>query len=131
METHIKLIGILCIILASIHAFFPRYFGWKKDLQSIALINRQMLEVHTFFLALALLLIGILCLSSTADLVASPLGKRICLGLAIFWFLRLLFQFFVYSPSLWKGKPKETIIHILFAVLWLYLTCIFTYIALF
>lgn len=131
MELHIKLIGILCIILACIHAFFPRYFGWKKDLQTIALINRQMLEVHTFFLALVLLLLGILCLSSTADLIYSPLGKRICLGLAIFWFLRLLFQFFVYSPSLWRGKRKETIIHILFAILWLYLTYIFSVIALF
>jgi hypothetical protein len=82
--------------------------------------------VHTFFIALVLFLIGLLCLTSASELVNTSLGKRISLGLAIFWIVRLYFQFFVYSSKVWKGKLFETIVHLLFAIFWAYLTVVFT-----
>lgn len=129
MEVHINIVGALLIMLAVIHIIFPRYFNWKNELAGLSLINRQMMQVHTFFLAFILFLMGILCLSSASDLVSTSLGKRICLGFSIFWGLRLLFQFFVYSPKLWRGKAKETIIHILFALLWIYFTLVFLFVS--
>ncbi|MEP6789640.1 MAG: hypothetical protein ABJB40_14470, partial [Acidobacteriota bacterium] len=81
--------------------------------------------VHTLFIALTILLIGLLCLFSAGDLVNTQLGKRICLGLAIFWGTRLLIQFFGYSSELWKGKVFETVMHILFSILWIYISMIF------
>jgi hypothetical protein len=74
-------------------------------------------------------LLGILFFTSSQELVETNLGKKICLGLGVFWGLRAVFQFFVYSPKLWRGKTFETIIHIVFSILWLYLTSIFFYIA--
>jgi hypothetical protein len=50
---------------------------------------------------------------------------QIALGLALFWMIRLLLQFFGYSPEHWRGKKFETLIHVLFSMLWLYLTVIF------
>ncbi len=125
MEIHLKIIGILLIILALIHVIFPKYFNWKDDLKPLTLINRQMMHVHTFFIALTVLLMGILCFTSSEDLVTTHLGKRISLGLGIFWFIRLLFQFFVYSSIHWKGKKFETVVHIVFSLLWMYLSIIF------
>jgi hypothetical protein len=125
METHLKIIGILLILLASVHAIFPRYFHWREELSSLSLINRQLMYVHTFFIALLLLLIGLLCVTSSKDLIETELGNRIALGLFIFWFARLLIQFFGYSSKLWKGKAFETTIHILFSMLWLYFTTVF------
>lgn len=129
MEVHINIVGALLIMLATIHIIFPRYFNWKNELAGLSLINRQMMQVHTFFLAFILFLMGILCLSSASDLVSTSLGKRICLGFSIFWGLRLLFQFFIYSPKLWRGKAKETIIHILFTLLWIYFTLVFLFVS--
>src|SRR5690606_4968733 len=129
MEVHINIVGALLIMLATIHIIFPRYFNWKNELAGLSLINRQMMQVHTFFLAFILFLMGILCLSSASDLVPTSLGKRICLGFSIFWGLRLLFQFFIYSPKLWRGKVKETIIHILFTLLWIYFTLVFLFVS--
>lgn len=129
MEVHIKIVGALLIMLATIHIIFPRYFNWKNELAGLSLINRQMMQVHTFFLAFILFLMGILCLSSASDLVSTSLGKRICLGFSIFWGLRVLFQFFIYSPKLWRGKVKETIIHILFTLLWIYFTLVFLFVS--
>ncbi len=81
--------------------------------------------VHTFFVALVVFLMGVLCVSSAGLLVTSELGHRISLGLGVFWGLRLFFQFFVYSKELWKGKRFESVVHIGFSLLWVYFTIVF------
>jgi hypothetical protein len=131
MELHVKIVGTLLIILALLHFFFPGYFNWKKELGSLSLINRQMMYVHMFFIAFGVLLIGLLCLTSSHELSTTILGKNISLGLGIFWTVRLFVQFFGYSSKLWKGKPFETAIHILFSMFCAYLSTVFimTYIA--
>jgi hypothetical protein len=107
------------------HAGFPRKFAWKMEFASVSMMNRQMMYVHTFFIALTLLLMGILCLTSSQDLVTTSLGRRVLLGFAIFWFARLLIQFFGYSSELWRGKRFETIVHVVFSLIWSYFTSIF------
>lgn len=130
MELHLKIIGALLIPLALVHIIFPRYFDWKQNLKSLSLINRQMMQTHTFFIATFVFGIGWLCFTAAPDLVATPLGRKVCLGLAIFWGLRLFFQLFVYSRELWRGKPFETVVHIVFTCFWLYMTVVFGHIAL-
>lgn len=125
MQVHFKIIGILLITLSLIHVVFPRYFNWKNELKPLSLINRQIMTVHTFFIALTVLLIGLLCVFYNEELTETNLGKTITFGLAIFWTIRLFFQLFVYSPKLWKEKAFETSIHILFTVFWTYMSSIF------
>lgn len=125
METHIKLIGVLLILLALIHIAFPWYFKWKTELKSLSLINRQMMIIHTFFIALVVFLIGLLCLLSYSEIIETELGKTISIGIGIFWASRLFVQFFGYSSVLWKGKKFETLVHIVFSILWIYLSTVF------
>lgn len=125
MELHLKIIGFLLILLAFVHAIFPRYFNWKNELNSLTLINRQIMYIHTLFIAIVVFLIGVLCLTSPGELVESKLGSKIALGFFIFWAIRLAVQFFGYSPSLWRGKRFETIIHILFSLFWIYISTVF------
>ena len=127
METHYKIIGVSLVILALIHIIFPKYFNWDAELKTLSLINRQMIQVHTFFIALTLLLMGVLCIIGTHDLVETRLGKVISLGLGIFWGIRLFIQFFGYSPKLWRGKKFETTVHVLFSFFWTYLTIVFVW----
>jgi len=126
MEWQIKIIGGLFIILAVLHMFFPKYFNWKKELNSLSLMNRQMIRVHLFFIAFGIFLLGLLCLTSGKELLNTSMGKRISLGLGIFWAVRLYVQFFVYSGKLWKGKAFETGVHILLSLFWIYVSLIFT-----
>ena len=125
MELQIEIIGLILIVLALIHGIFPKYFDWNNDLKLISLINKQMMYVHTFFIAFGVFLMGLLCLTSSDELVNTAFGKKISFGLGIFWGVRFVFQFFVYSSKLWKGKKFETIMHILFSCLWAYLTVVF------
>ena len=113
------------MFLALIHVGFPKYFKWKIELKSLSLINSQMMTTHTFFIALTVFLMGLLCFTSSTELIETTLGKRISLGLGIFWLIRLFFQLFVYSSLLWKGKKFETTMHILFTLFWLYMSSLF------
>ncbi len=125
MELHLKIIGIVLVGLAVLHAFFPRHFRWKEELRGLSILSRQIMYVHTLFIALIILLMGVLCLTSASELTGTTLGKRVCLGLGLFWTTRLLIQFFGYSSELWRGKVFETVMHIVFSIFWLYLSVVF------
>ena len=125
MQIHLIIIGIIFILLAFIHIVFPKYFEWEKEFKSLSLANRQIMKIHTVFIALTVFLMGLLCLTSANDLMETSLGKKIILGLAIFWTTRLVFQFFGYSSKLWKGKIFETSVHIIFSFLWIYISFVF------
>lgn len=125
MEIHLKIVGVLLILLAVMHIGLPGYFNWRNELKEVTLVTRQILYVHTFFIALIVLLMGVICLLESSDLIHTVLGNKISLLLFVFWLIRLMFQFFVYSPKLWRGKPFETVMHILFSTLWIYFTIVF------
>ena len=127
MEIHLKIVGSLLIALSLMHIIIPKYFKWERELTSLSLITKQILYVHTFFIAFIVLLMGLLCLSYSHELLHDPFGRVISLGLFGFWLTRLIFQFFVYSPKVWRGKRFETVMHVVFSVLWLYLSGVFLF----
>jgi hypothetical protein len=129
MVLHLHIIGVLLSVLAFVHVGFPRYFNWKTELKSLSLINMQMMYVHTFFVAFVVFLMGVLCLTSATELITTPLGNKVSLGLCVFWTVRLLVLFFGYSSALWKGKAFETCMHILFTLLWTYVSLVFFIVA--
>lgn len=125
MEIHLKIIGSLFVLLALVHIIFPKYFHWKQQLSSLSLVNKQIMYVHTFFIAFIVLLMGVLCLTSTHELTETSFGQKIALGLGVFWFVRLLIQLFGYSSKLWKGKAFEFTVHIVFTCFWIYTSTVF------
>lgn len=125
MALHLEIVGGLLVALALVHPVFPFYFDWKNELSGLRLINRQLVYVHMFFIALMVLLMGVLCLTSAPELVETRLGRKVLLGMLVFWALRLVVQFFGYSSKLWKGKRFETAVHVLFSLLWGYVSLVF------
>ena len=85
MEWHLKTIGYLLVLLALLHAFFPKYFNWRKEFAPLTLLSRQIMYVHTFFIALMVLLMGIGCIYAAEDILYTRLGHLLSLGLFIFW----------------------------------------------
>lgn len=125
MEIHYRIIGTLLIALSFVHLVFPKYFNWTEELSTLSLVNRQIMYVHTFFIALVVFMIGFLCLTSSNELISTSFGKKVAFGIGIFWLIRLFIQFFGYSPKLWKGKVFETTMHVLFSLFWAYLSVVF------
>jgi hypothetical protein len=111
-----------------VHLIFPKRFKWKEEFAPLTLLSRQIMYVHTFFVALVVLLNGILCFALAGPLVEdTPLSKALAWGMLIFWGLRCLFQFFVYSSKLWRGKKFETAVHTFFSGVWIYFTFVFAW----
>ena len=122
---HLQLIGYSMILLALVHFTFPRRFNWKGELVSLGLLNRQVFKVHTFFIAFTVFCMGLLCVTSYDLLMTTELGRRVAIGLMVFWGIRLFAQFFIYSSELWRGKKFETFMHVVFGLTWLYYTLAF------
>ena len=125
LEMLILICGWLQIALALLHLGMPRYFNWSAALSTTDLLTRQLFYVHTFFVALTVLLIGVLSVGWHDELLNSSLGTIMCYGIAGFWGIRASFQWFIYSPKLWRGKRLETLIHVLFSMLWVGLTTVY------
>lgn len=125
MNIHLNVIGVILCLLSFVHIIFPSYFNWKEELPRLSLMNRQMMQVHTFYIALTVFFIGLLCIFFNFELINTDFGNKICLGLFLFWFIRFIFQIFVYSSELWKGKLFETIVHIVFTIFWAYMSFVF------
>lgn len=125
---HLRVAGIGLILLAGVHLVFPKRFRWREDLAKLSLLNRQIFLVHTFFICLVLLLMGSLCAFATDALVErTRLAWLVLGGLAVFWGIRLLFQWLVYDARLWRGDRFPTTMHLLFTCIWTYSTAVFAY----
>jgi hypothetical protein len=126
LSLHLKIAGASLLFLGLAHALFPRRFNWKAELGAVSLLNRQIFQVHCFFIGLIVCMFGLLALVFTdALLERTALAPVVLAGIVLFWLARLIVQFFVYDPTLWRGDRFNTRIHLLFSLLWTYYVAIF------
>ncbi len=126
LEGHLRVVGILLMLLAMLNLFLPKRFGWGAELAKVSLLTRQVFIVHCVFIVLVLVMMGVASFWYAPLLVArTPLATVVLFGLAAFWLLRLAMQFFFYSPKLWRGNRFNTGMHILFSCVWTYFAMIY------
>ena len=123
----LRLAGLFLLGLFVLNFFIPARFKWAEELPRLSLINRRIFQVHAIFIALILLLTGLLLVFLPRELLTpNPLARAVLGGLIVFWGLRLYMQWFTYDAELWRGKRFETAIHVCFSGLWIFLTATFT-----
>lgn len=126
LDFHLKLAGALLMILGLAHSLFGRYFKWEKELAQLSTLTRQIFLVHCFFISLSIILMGGCTLFFTNALLRSGTLSRVVLaGVVVFWFIRLIFQVFVYDSAIWRGNRFYTFMHVAFCIFWTYV--VFTY----
>jgi hypothetical protein len=129
-EPHLRLVGVLVLLVAALHGFFPRWFAWRDQLARLSLLNRQIFLVHAGFIVLVLALTGLLSLLAPRELLRPGLlGTLVLLGLAVFWAARMLAQWFVYDAALWRGSLSRTMLHGLAVILCAYFTGVYSWAA--
>lgn len=124
---NLRVAGVLLAGLVVVNLFVPSRFGWRADLSRVSLLNRQIFQAHSVFLVLIVALSSALLLTS-ADALLEPsrLSRAILAGLTIFWGLRMVMQWFFYSPDIWRGNRFFTTMHVAFSMTWIYLTGVFS-----
>ena len=125
--TLLRLAGAFLLGLFVLNFFVPKKFNWAQELPRMSLLNQRIMQVHAIFIALILLMMGLLMVTMPHRLLApDPLARAVVGGLAIFWLVRLWMQWFLYDAELWRGKPFETFMHFGFTGMWILLTSTLT-----
>ncbi|HKN22696.1 MAG TPA: hypothetical protein VJX73_14830 [Terracidiphilus sp.] len=120
---HLRIVGALLAMLGLSHVFFNRFFGWEQELDTVSLLTRRVFYVHTFFIALGLVLIGAGSLFFASQLLEpNALSRAVLVAMVVFWLCRMLAQWFVYDAAIWRGDSFRTVMHIVFSALWIYVT---------
>ncbi len=123
LSIHLQIVGIILVLLGVSHAFFNRYFGWEQELAAVSLLTRRVFFVHSFFIALGVVLAGAVSfVYSDALLRPAALNRGLLAAMTTFWLCRLLAQFFAYDSAIWRGDRFRTFMHVAFALLWCYVT---------
>ena len=123
---HLRIVGILMAGLVVVNLFVPRRFHWREEMAALSLLNRQIFLAHNVFIILTLALLSALLLTCAAALVeATVLSRALLAGLTIFWGLRMVMQWWFYSPAIWRGHRFNTAMHYAFSALWVYVTAVF------
>jgi hypothetical protein len=123
---NLRIVGLVMAALVAINLFVPRRFGWSEEMARLSLLNRQIFQAHSVFLVLTLAMFSALLLTcGEALLEPTRLARAILIGLTIFWTLRMLMQWFFYSPQVWQGNRLRTVLHGVFSVMWIYVSAVF------
>jgi hypothetical protein len=123
LTVHLRIVGVLLMVLGLSHVFFNRFFGWERELASVSLLTRKIFFVHTFFIGLGVATAGAgSLLYAGALLEPGVLSRAILVGMVTFWLCRLLAQWFAYDAAIWRGDRFRTAMHVAFSALWIYVT---------
>lgn len=126
LELLLRLAGAGLIILAVLHIPIGRYLKWREDAARLTPANRAVFRVHTFFICLLLMLMGLpCCFEPQIFLERTRAGLWFAWSFSAFWTIRLYFQWFVYPVDLWRGKRMETAIHWWLSLVWAALAILF------
>jgi hypothetical protein len=122
----LRVAGAGLIGLALLHLPLARRLAWRDEAARMSPLNAAVFHVHTFFICFVLVATGLPALIEPAVfLERSRAALWGTVSLCLFWTIRLVFQWTVYSPSWWKGLAFEAAMHRLFTVVWLFLVLLF------
>lgn len=126
LVTHLRFIGVLMAALVVVNFFVPGRFHWREEMARLSLVNRQIFQAHTVFIVLTIAMFSVLLLTAAETLLEpTRLSHLVLGGLTIFWGVRMLMQWFFYSPAVWRGNRFNTVMHGVFSAAWVYVTAVF------
>src|SRR5690349_13792814 len=95
-------LGHLGLSLGSL--LIPRVLNWKENLGSLQPLLKQMFWTYAAYILVINFSFGVISLIATEELLnKSILAKSITFFISIYWFARILIQFFYFDRS---GAPK-------------------------
>jgi hypothetical protein len=123
---HLRIVGVVMAWLVFVNLYVPGRFHWREEMARLSLLNRQIFQAHSVFLVLTLALFSALLLTCSDTLLEpTRLSRAVLIGLTIFWALRMLMQWWFYSPEIWRGHRFNTVMHYMFSATWMYVTIVF------
>lgn len=100
LETYLRLAGLLHFAILIGSVLVPGALNWRENLARLHPFLRQLFWVYGCFIVLMIVSFGTLTLLYTGELATgSNLARGVCATVCVFWFARLIVQFFVFDPE--------------------------------
>jgi hypothetical protein len=120
----IWLAGLLQLLMVAAGLIAIRKFDYRKELAKVSPLVREIFVVMYVYVVLFLAALAGACFWFPTELASGTgLGQYVCGLLAIFWWIRLAIQCFVFHPDL---KRQNAVMNIVFLLTISYLTGVFT-----
>ncbi|MBC9868471.1 MAG: hypothetical protein F7O42_11440 [Opitutae bacterium] len=119
------------ILVAS--ATVPKALNWRENLGLLPKLLQQLFWVYGSFIVLVIVCFGVITLTQAEELARGeePLARLVCGMIALFWFVRLLVQLFVFEAKLYLTTTFYRIGYNGLTLVFIFLTAVYTWAALF
>lgn len=98
MKTWLIVGGVLHFVILIASGLTPRLLDWRTNLAALHPFLRRLFWVYGCFIVLVIVSFGTLTLLRADELASTaPLARAVCAIIAVFWFARLVVQFFVFD----------------------------------
>jgi len=120
------------IAVALLSTQLTRLLHWEEDIARMSLLVREVFKIHGWFIALTLMLFGILTWRFAPVMAAggNEVAAWLAGGIAVFWGVRVVMQWTHYSRGHWRGKLRETAVHWTLTVVYSAWSCLYAVCAL-
>ena len=109
MKTLIIIGGFLWLGFFVFHVLFWKLFDWKNDLENLTPVNKATIQVLNLCLMLVMLLFAYVSILHTEELLSTPLGKSVLVGMVLFGVFRSIEQVVFFDIS----QPRSAIVLLL------------------
>ncbi len=110
--------GQFCLAVLSLN--IARILNWKADIAKMPQLIREVFHIHTWFIALTLLIFSTLTwrFAFQMSLGNEDIYRWLACAIGIFWGIRATLQITYYSSSHWRGIPSRTVVHVILLIVY-------------
>jgi hypothetical protein len=113
LETLLRLAALAQLGVVVLNLFLVRIMGWRRDLNAMPLLIREVFRIHLYFISITLAIFGAVTWRFAAEIAnaTSPICVWLAIGIGAFWAIRSVMQWSHYSAVHWRGDRLRTLIH--------------------
>jgi len=111
--THLLQAGAIGqFLVAGLNLRLPQLLRWESEIARLPVLLREVFQVHVWFISITLTIFATVTLRFAGELHSNPIGRWLACGIGLFWAIRTVIQVVYYSSTHWRGKSRETAIHL-------------------
>jgi hypothetical protein len=113
LELFLRLAALAQLGVVVLNLFLVRIMNWRRDLDAMPLLIREVFQIHVYFISITLAIFGALTWRFAREIAsaAEPICVWLTIGIGSFWAIRSVMQWTHYSAVHWRGDRVRTLIH--------------------
>src|SRR2546423_10701329 len=113
LELFLRLAALAQLGVVVLNLFLIRIMNWRRDLNAMPLLIREVFRIHVYFISITLAIFGAVTWRFAAEIASSaqPICVWLALGIGSFWTIRSVMQWTHYSAVHWRGDRVRPLFH--------------------